>query len=181
MKLTVCILSLPDRLNFLSSLLQELYSQPLQYLKKTEILIAVDTKQYTIGEKRNQLLDAAKGKYITFIDDDDSISPNYLESIFKGIELGVDGIGITGMYAPVVGTHKKFKCSKDYIWEEKPDAYYRSIQHICPIKTEIAKKVRYPHINFTEDKLYADSVQPFINTDYKIEEVIYHYKYRHKK
>jgi len=180
-KLTICILSLPDRLTFLTNLLSQLYAQPKELLKYTEILINVDYKQFTIGEKRNQLLNSAKGKYITFIDDDDDVSSNYIEKIFGGISKDVDAIGITGMYAPVVGIHKKFTCSKDYKWEEKPDAYYRSIQHICPIKTEIARQVQYPAINFTEDNLYADKVQPFIKTDYTINDIIYIYKYRHKK
>lgn len=181
LKLTVCILSLPDRIEFLSNILKELYSQPVEYLKQTEILVAVDYRQYTIGEKRNQLLGAAKGDYITFIDDDDSISSDYLKELFVGIEKGVDAIGIKGMYAPLVGEHKPFKCSKDYKWENKDDAYYRSIQHICPIKTDIARKVTYPNINFTEDRLYSEKVQPFIATDYASDVIIYFYKYRHKK
>lgn len=181
LKLTICILSLPDRVEYLTNILKEIYAQPIEYLKQTEILIAVDYKQYTIGEKRNQLLEAAKGDYVTFIDDDDSISADYLKEVFTGINMNVDAIGITGMYAPVIGEHKEFRCSKDYKWENKQDAYYRSIQHICPIKTSIARQVKYPSINFTEDKIYSETVQPYIISDYVSSKIIYYYKYRHKK
>jgi hypothetical protein len=181
LKLSICILTLPDRLSHLHNLLTLLYKQPVHLLRQCEILIVADYKHYTIGEKRNQLLGSAKGEYITFVDDDDDITEDFLSEIFIGINQGVDAIGIAGMYAPVVGNHKPFKCSKDYKWEEKPDAYYRSIQHICPIKTSIARLVKYPEINFTEDKIFSDRVQPYIKSNYVSEKIIYIYKYRANK
>ena len=179
-KLSICILSLSDRLHHLTNLLSLIYQQPKHLLDTTEILILSDNRVRTIGVKRNELLDTAKGDYIVFIDDDDDITPEYLTEVYKGIDMGVDAIGIMGIYAPVVGAHKPFKCSKDYEWTENPDAYYRSIQHICPIKTEIARSVRYDDINFTEDKLYADKLHGKIATDYASEVPIYYYKYVQK-
>ena len=85
------------------------------------------------------------------------------------------------MYAPVVGTHKPFKCSKDYEWTETPEAYLRSIQHICPIKTSIAKNVRYEDINWQEDYKYAHSLMGKVQTEYKSEVPIYIYKYVEKR
>lgn len=181
MKLSICILTLPDRLDHLYNLLALLYKQPKELLRQTEILTLCDYKHYTIGEKRNQLLETAKGDYITFVDDDDDVTEDFLSEIFIGINQGVDAIGIAGMYAPVVGNHKPFKCSKDYKWEEKPDAYYRSIQHICPIKTSIARLVKYPNINFTEDRIFSERVNSYIKTDYASPKLTYIYKYRANK
>ena len=37
----------------------------------------------TIGEKRNWLLEQAKGEYVVFVDDDDLVTNNYVQSIMK--------------------------------------------------------------------------------------------------
>ena len=174
-------MTVTDRLNHLTNLLGLLYKQSIDLLERSEILVLSDMRTRTIGAKRNELLAMAKGEYIVFIDDDDDITPEYLVEIFKGIDKGVDAIGITGIYAPVAAAHKKFKCSKDYIWEEKPDAYYRSIQHICPIKTSIARSIEYADINFGEDRVYAETIHGKIDTEYVSEMPIYLYKYVEKR
>lgn len=175
--MSICILSLFDRLDHLHNLLSLLYKQPAKYTSLIEILILSDNKVRAIGAKRNELLEMAKGEYIVFIDDDDDITEEYLDEIFKGINMGVDAIGIMGIYAPVVGTHKPFKCGNDYLWEEKPDAYYRPIQHICPIKTSIARMVPYHLVNYGEDKVFAEEVKHLIKSDYVSNIPIYLYKY----
>lgn len=40
------------------------------------------------GKARNAGLDKAKGKYITFIDSDDTVEPDYLKSLLEGLEGG---------------------------------------------------------------------------------------------
>lgn len=42
----------------------------------------IQTDQGGVSYARNIALDKAKGKYITFIDDDDFISPNYLDELY---------------------------------------------------------------------------------------------------
>lgn len=43
----------------------------------------IQTDQGGVSNARNIALDVAKGEYITFIDDDDYISPKYLEELYK--------------------------------------------------------------------------------------------------
>lgn len=176
-KLSILIPTVTDRFNFLSELLKLVYSQNPELLKKTEVLINCDSRVKTIGQKRNELLQSATGEYVVFIDDDDVISHDYLTSIFKGIDLGVDHIGITMLFAPDTGLNKLVKCSKDYVWCEKDNIYYRSAQHVCPIKREIAKQVKFPEINFGEDNVYSKQINALIQTEYLVENIIYTYKY----
>ncbi len=181
MDLSILIPTLTDRERFLISLLRSIYSQNASLLKRTEILINCDAKAKSIGRKRNELLTSANGKYVVFIDDDDSISVDYLNEVFVGIDKDVDHIGITGIYAPDNDAHKLFKCSYKYEWCERDNIYYRGAQHICPIRSTLAKQIKYPEINFGEDKIYSDSINKIIASEHLIEKPIYEYKYRSNK
>lgn len=175
MKLSILIPSMYHRHAYLSRLLGMLALQNKECLNKTEVIINTDNRQTTLGKKRNDLLAQAKGEYIVFIDDDDTISEDYLLRIFEGINYGVDHIGITMLYQPDRGPHGTVKCSKYYKWEEKNGIYYRSAQHVCPIKASIAKQFSFPEINYGEDKIYAEKINSLIQTEHLIDTPIYFY------
>ena len=179
--LSILIPSVISRMLYLRKIIELIYNQRVFELNKIEILINVDDCISPIGKKRNDLLNAATGKYIVFIDDDDEISDDYLEQIFKGIDKDVDHIGITMLFSPDIGVKKLVKCSKNNIWEERDNIYYRSAQHVCPIRATIAKQVKYPEINFGEDKEYSLQINKLIQTEYLIDKPIYIYKYRTNK
>ena len=185
MYLSILILTTYDRLNFLNQMMSYLSVQNKSLLQRTEILINCDAKVKSIGQKRNESLQSATGKYVVFIDDDDYITPNYLDEIFKGIDLGVQHIGIYGTYIPD-NNHCKaagFKCSMNYLWDFDPvnNVYLRGPQHICVIKSEIAISVKYPEISFGEDREYSIQITPLISSEYLIDKPIYIYKYRSNK
>ena len=83
-KLSVLIATLASRSNNLKSLLEELTHQ-IQ-TKPVQIIWMGDNKSITIGEKRNNLLSLAKGEFVSFIDDDDSIADNYISTLLKAIQ-----------------------------------------------------------------------------------------------
>lgn len=61
------------------------YSQIKEYLSTKTALNArlVQTDTPGVSNARNIALDMAKGKYIAFIDDDDHVSPQYLEELYS--------------------------------------------------------------------------------------------------
>lgn len=62
------------------------YSQIKEYIDKNlngYIINFIQIDQGGVSNARNIALDAAKGEYVTFIDDDDYISPKYLEELYK--------------------------------------------------------------------------------------------------
>jgi len=177
-RLSILICSMPRRYEFLSALLSSINAQPKALLQQTEILINCDSGHKSIGAKRNELLSWAKGEYVVFVDDDDEISEDYLEQIFIGIGKGVDCIGISMMYSPSAGEKKPVDCSiENTIWGESHGAYLRTIQHVCPIKRELATLVKYPDTSFGEDKDYAEAIKPYLHTEYRTG-IIYTYKFR---
>ena len=90
-KLSILICTLPVRLEKLNRLLGILFPQ-----KNDSVEIVIDdTTGNHIGSKRNNLINNAKGEYCCFVDDDDLVSLNYVDSILNS--LGKDCVGIEGL------------------------------------------------------------------------------------
>jgi glycosyltransferase involved in cell wall biosynthesis len=82
---SVLILSIPTRVErFLMPLYNKMLRQAERHTE-VEILCLIDNKSMTIGEKRQALLDSARGKWIGFMDDDDGISDDYITTLSETI------------------------------------------------------------------------------------------------
>jgi len=181
--LSILICSIPVRKTKLNRLLSVLNKQLLQ---TTEILID-DTLDISIGKKRSNLLNNANGLYVTFIDDDDLVSENYIKHILYGIKSGADVIGFKGIMTTNNLNPVEFIHSLQYDhWYNKNNIYYRCPNHLNPIRKDIALMIDYEDISNGEDKLYSDKLfnkltelkckEYFINND-----ILYYYLYETTK
>lgn len=68
-----------------------------------------------VSNARNIALDAAKGEYITFLDDDDFVSPSYLQELYE--KSSVDTIGVCYPLSFEDGTkdYMPYYITKDYV------------------------------------------------------------------
>jgi glycosyltransferase involved in cell wall biosynthesis len=153
-----------------------------------EVIVFQDSKKYSVGFKRNELLQRAQGEYIAFIDDDDRIGPNYFRRVFEGIEQGVDCCSLKGIITedgnnPLIFEHsiryKEYKTNPDGM----PVRYERFPNHLNCIRASIAKQFSFPEKNHGEDTDWATQIfkSGLIKTEHYIDEVIYMYDYISKK
>ena len=186
MKLSILICSLEKRKEQLAELLAELNLQitSCDATAIVEVITEVDSKQITTGAKRNNLLNKAHGKYICFIDDDDHIYPNYIKLILEAIESDADCIATTGIFSINGGHPVKWRLSKDFIDEDKFDSqineivYFRRANHLTPVKRLLALQAMFPDQSNAEDKEYSSRLNPFLQSEVEIKELIYHYDYK---
>ncbi len=107
MKLSILILTVPKRQKrYFPRLTQHLLEQ-IGDREDIEVLGLYDNKKRSVGEKRNNLLEIAKGEYLTFIDDDDRIADDYIESITKVIDLKSPDVVVFESIATVNGIAPK--------------------------------------------------------------------------
>ena len=151
--------------------------------------ILSDNRELTIGAKRNQLMDQAKGKYVAFIDDDDEIGNDYLASVLNAIETQEpDVIGLIGVMrwqrSKILRTNHKFTHSIEHTrWWERGNGrnteYFRPPNHLNPIKREIAKQFPFQEISFGEDKEWSERIAKsgLLKKEVKIPAVIYYYNF----
>jgi len=143
---------------------------------EVEMLAVCDNRERSIGEKRNDLLRAAKGDYVVFVDDDDMVSPFYVHGILTAIRDNPDCVGIEGIITQKKIGPKKFIHSLQYQdWFEKDDIYYRCPNHLNPIKREIALDTMFDNISWQEDKNFSEKLKGKLKTEVYIKGPIYYY------
>lgn len=182
MKLSILICSLHSRKDKLKRLTDILEPQLLKHSKYVEARIVKDEKQNSIGAKRNHLAESAKGEYITFIDDDDTVADNYVELLLEAMRSDTDVIVFDALRY-VDGTVDKavkygIEFGKDY---RDSKFYYRIPNHLMCVKKELALQVPFKEINFGEDSDYAKRLLPLLKTQARIDRILYSYLYNSKK
>lgn len=179
--LSILIATMPSRLEKLDVLMAELIKQSNPYIDQIEIVID-PVISYNIGTKRNKLLERAKGDYVVFIDDDDHIMPNYIWSIIQACSIGNDCIGISGIITTNGRNQRQWHISKEYkTWHTANGIYYRTPNHISPVKRELALQAGFPNIAFAEDAEYSRRLLPLLKTETIIKGNLYHYDFIEKK
>lgn len=183
MKLSILIPSVSERRNtFLPKSLDMLYGQlenlPEQDQKQVEIIYLIDNKTMMLGDKRNLMVDMAKGEYISFVDCDDRISDDYISSLLEGIKSGADAVVFLAEVSLNGNPPKICRYSKDYPNDyNTATEYHRLPNHIPCIKKSVSKKASFPSLKRAEDSGYARLLKPHIRTEYKIDKVLYYYDY----
>lgn len=149
---------------------------------EVEMITEKDNKEISIGAKRQKLLEQAKGKYIVFIDDDDTVSDDYIDSILHAAKNGSDAIGFkidcthNGKFNGRAKASSKYKRWGDNI---NGFRYVRSIYHKTPVLKELAIKAGgFKDIRFGEDHDYSMRVNPLVKTETFIDKVLYYYQYK---
>lgn len=180
---SILICSLHDRKYLLDALYENFKRQILNLDANIEVLVLVTDESPSIGEKRNWLLQNAKGDYISFFDDDDLPSNEYVSSIFNAIQENPDVITFKGDY--------KFRNEKEVIWVLKLgaernavfntmnriDYYVAPPNHIAVTKREIVLKYKFKEISMGEDNDWADQIaeDQVLKKEIHIDKILYHY------
>lgn len=180
-KLTILIPTLTERKQFLDRLLQVLAPQCLH--TGVKIIKLEDNREATIGEKRNRLIDNSKTEYSVFIDDDDTVSADYIDLVLEGINKGVDVVSFRGVITSQGKNPQQFIHKLGLVYEQIGNVYYRPPNHLNPMKTEYVKQIRFPETSFGEDADFAKRMAEsgLLKTEHFIDKPIYFYQFRSKK
>ena len=181
-ELSILICTHPNRTMLLSRLLWQLKQQ---LVDGVEIIVELNIDPNTRWASRNTLLDKANGKYCVFVDDDDVVADDYVSQILTAIKSEPDICSITGSVTSLWNNHRRyFVLSQKYVpvfslpsADHVGDIYFRCSSHLCPIRTEIAREVRFPEGMINEDNGYSERLKKYEGQlkEVIIEPVIYYY------
>lgn len=190
--LSILIPTIPERGEMFTKLFNELHRQ-LEYMKTFhpslgDIEILVDSSKrfvdggLSIGKKREALVKRAQGKYLCFLDDDETIAPNYLETLVRLCNEDKDVCSFRNVskmdnFWTVVDMSLYFETNDQasplYMVRRKP-------WHICPVRSLFAKMHDFEDISYGEDFAWMEKVLSHCETEAKTDAIIHQYNHSSK-
>lgn len=188
--LAILIPTIEGREAMLDRLMTILNQQVNKYAKDVIVLINKDRiGQKTIGQKRNEL--TAQAIYLgathrAFIDDDDTVTNDYLDLNMPGVYDNYDCNSLVGIYT-VNGRknpnkHVFIHSLKYDHWYEDAQYFYRSPNHLNCVSLAKCGHILFPESNFGEDGQWSERVHAAgcLKTEYEITKPFYNYLSRTK-
>jgi glycosyltransferase involved in cell wall biosynthesis len=177
---SVLILSIPSRIEkHLNSLYNKLSKQTDDF-KDVEVLCLIDNKRMSIGEKRQNLLNCSRGKWVGFMDDDDDVSDDYIASLHQAMKNTPADVITFDQNCTVNGMNFVVSFSM-----KNPNERYvpgmtfvrRPPFHICFWKREITQQAKFENSSYGEDYAWCVQMYPHVKSETHIDKHLHHYRY----
>lgn len=191
--LSILTPSIPSRWKNLERLRTELKKQCV-YIEGVEVLgniewLIDDSDSFldgglSIGKKRESLVKRATGKYVCFLDDDDSPSPNYIETLMRLCNQDQDVCTFRSLikleqYWGIVNMKLAYLVNDQFSAEH---TIRRPPWHICPVRTEFAQLYEFQDINNAEDFSWFENVLKHCTTESHTDRILFQYNHgRHSE
>lgn len=187
--LSILMCTTPERNEMFSKLFSELHRQ-LEYMQtfhetmgNIEILVD-DSIRFldgglSIGKKREALLKRAEGKYVCYLDSDESIPGNYLESLVRMCIQDQDictfkALAKLETFWSIIDMRLTYKVN-DQI---NPEYTVRRPPWLCcPVRTIYAKMFDFPDLNNAEDFLWMEKVLACCLTEAHTDKLLFQYNH----
>lgn len=176
MILSILIPSIPERIDRLSTLVSKIEKQIGEL--PIEVIVLMDNKKISIGEKRERLKNMAQGKYFCFVDDDDDVSIDYIEELYTNCLHNVDVVcfdtlaKIENQYGFIsVSIHNENEQFKQMgTTKRKPS-------HVNAWLTEKFKQFSFSDKNYGEDFDFCNQCYQIVESSIEIHKVLHFYTY----
>ena len=144
-----------------------------------EILWLGDNLRCTAGMKRERLLRIARGKFLAYCDDDDTVAYNYVGRLAEACgQHDVDvitfrqlcEIDATSAYVTFHAGHKEIEP-----WTGRDIT--RPPYHVCCWRTALAQTAHFADCNYGEDVFWLQQLWSKVKTSHHIDEVLHTYRW----
>lgn len=186
-KLSILVPTITDRAEVAERLFRDLEKR-IGY-HPVELLMLRDNRWQNLGEKRNQLLRAATGDYVVFVDDDDALLEDFFSLVVPATESGVDVI-CYDQEAVIDGQSARVSCSLgNPMGRFVPDTtVLRPPWFWCTWRRDLAAAYRVPEsfvdakgITHHEDVLWLRHLWVEAKTERRIDAVLHRYNFSSQK
>lgn len=134
-----------------------------------------------LAEVRDAMINSADAEYVSFVDDDDLVSPDYVSSIVDALDKRPDHVGFRVAYC-VDGIEREIvdHSLQHGRWHRNAAGrLVRDFTHLDPIRRDIATRGRFATAKNgrPEDRVWCRQVRPFLFSETYVDDVLYRYLY----
>lgn len=145
---------------------------------RVEYRVNFDRREKSIGRKREELLQAAQGKYMSFIDDDDDVTDAYIEDLRATHAGEFHVMRLRGQIQQYTFTHStEISLTSPMAAGE---VFLRPPNHLNPMLTDVAKLIHFGDAVRGEDLDWTIRMakRGFLSTEYRSDPSRIHYLYQ---
>ena len=180
--LSILTASIPERADKLEMLTAKITAQ-IGYLP-VEHLVFLDNRKRTIGAKRDALLRIARGTFIAYVDDDDTVSPDYVASLVEAIKTTASPNDQVDVITFAQFARVDEACAKIVFGlrqENQPfvpdTAVLRAAWHVCAWRRSVAILSHFPESNYGEDWAFAEPLNRIARASIHLDKVLHYYRF----
>lgn len=184
--LSILTASIPERADKLEMLTEKITAQigdlPVEHL------VFLDNRKRTIGAKRDALLRIARGTFIAYVDDDDTVSPDYVASLVDATKHAILPTEYPNDQVDVI-TFAQFarvdEASAKIVFglrqENQPfipdTEVLRAAWHVCAWRRSVAILSHFPESNYGEDWAFAAQLNRIARASIHLDKVLHYYRF----
>jgi hypothetical protein len=180
--LSILTASIPERADKLEMLTAKITAQigdlPVEHL------VFLDNRKRTIGAKRDALLRIARGTFIAYVDDDDTVSTDYVASLVEAIKTTASPTHQVDVITFAQFARVDEACAKIVFGLRKqnqpfvPDTeVQRAAWHVCAWRRSVAILSHFPESNYGEDWAFAEPLNRIARASIHLDKVLHYYRF----
>ena len=177
---TILVPTLGERRALFARLLSGLLPQVEPYGPRVMVRGWFNNGKPGLPEIRQRMVEATNTDYLSFIDDDDVVAPEYVSQIVQALKDLPDYVGFqVQCYSDGVPTAVSYHSLAHKRWVNLEDRYLRDISHINPIRTALAQRASFRRTapGQPEDRAWVHQLRQarVLKTEVVIPGIMYHY------
>lgn len=177
--LSILTASIPERSGQRAILTEQLAQQigdlPVEHLS------FIDNRKRSIGGKRDALLRIARGTFIAYVDDDDTVSPDYVVSLVDTIKSAMVPVDVItfAQFARVDNAQAKivFRLRQQNQPFVPDTEVQRAAWHVCAWRRSVAILSHFPESNYGEDWAFAEPLNRIARASIHLDKVLHYYHF----
>jgi hypothetical protein len=183
---TILVPTLGERWRLFERLMAGLLPQLDPYAGRVRVVAWFNNGKPSLPEIRHRMLQATKTDYLSFVDDDDLVSPFFVDEVVQALETEPDYVGFqVQCYSDGVPTGIAYHSLEFTRWRNLKGRYERDISHINPMRSALARAADFRRVRSgaPEDRAWVDQLRRgrYLKSEVVVDRIMYHYLYSTSK